>query len=258
MLNIKYRHSASKGNTFIDCPPYWIIHELYDYESEPNARMKMGLAAEEAAHCSIKSKLKDETIIQLGKDKYIKEFEGSEDDPECEWSGMIAKNFVEHLREFGKLVSFQNEKQIPGKEYGLKYDIIGKTDFEFENVIVDTKATAYIRRLKAGRVDPKWYPKEADLRQQFLYRELFSKETMLLYCSYKDTYAADLGDRVGYLEQMIQAFKNIEHVLTIAKSKEDIVRMYPLTFDNFRWKGSPEAKSFAYKVWNDAFKKGMN
>jgi len=81
---------------------------------------------------------------------------------------------------------------------------------------------------------------------------------MLLYCSYKDTYAADLGDRVGYLEQMIQAFKNIEHVLTIAKSKEDIVRMYPLTFDNFRWKGSPEAKSFAYKVWNDAFKKGMN
>ena len=78
MLNIKYRHSASKGNTFIDCPPYWIIHELYDYESEPNARMKMGLAAEETAYRSIKNKLKDEAIIQLGKDKYIKEFEASE------------------------------------------------------------------------------------------------------------------------------------------------------------------------------------
>ena len=81
---------------------------------------------------------------------------------------------------------------------------------------------------------------------------------MLLYCSYKDTYAADLGDRVGYLEQIMQTFKTIEHVLTLAKTKEDIVRMYPLTFDNFRWKGSPGAKIFATKLWNDAFKKGMN
>ena len=258
MLNIEYRHSASKGNTFIDCPPFWIIHELYGYESEPNARMKMGLAAEDAAYHSLKDKLKDDAIIKLAKDKYITELKGSEDDPECEWSGMIAKNFVIELLQFGKLISFQNQVQVPGKEYGLKYDVVGKTDFEFEEWIVDTKATAYIRRLKAGHVDPKWYPKDADLRQQFLYRELFKKNTMLLYCSYKDTYAADLGDRVGYLEQLINAFKTIEHILTLAKTKEDIVRMYPLTFDNFRWKGSPGAKTFASKVWNDAFKKGLN
>ena len=100
---------------------------------------------------------------------------------------MIAKNFVIELLQFGHLISYQNQKQVPGKEYGLKYDVVGKTDFEFEEWIVDTKATAYIRRLKAGHVDPKWYPKEADLRQQFLYRELFKKNTMLLYCSYKDS-----------------------------------------------------------------------
>jgi len=34
-------------------------------------------------------------------------------------------------------MAYQNELQIPGKDYGLEYDIIGKTDFEFENVIID-------------------------------------------------------------------------------------------------------------------------
>ena len=67
MLNIEYRHSASKGNTFIDCPPFWIIHELYGYESEPNARMKMGLAAEDAAYHSLKintlQNIKDQKMI---------------------------------------------------------------------------------------------------------------------------------------------------------------------------------------------------
>ena len=77
---------------------------------------------------------------------------------------------------------------------------------------------------------------------------------MLLYCSYKDSHAVDLGDRIGYLEQLINAFKTIEHILNIEKNTEDIVRMYPLTFDNFRWKGSPDAKEFATKVWNKAFK----
>ena len=46
-MKIKYRHSASKTNTFIDSPPFWIINELFDFESEPNARMVMGLAAED-------------------------------------------------------------------------------------------------------------------------------------------------------------------------------------------------------------------
>ena len=71
MLNIEYRHSASKGNTFIDCPPFWIIHELYDHESKPNARMKMGLAAEEAAYFSLKGKLSEETVARLQKGIYL-------------------------------------------------------------------------------------------------------------------------------------------------------------------------------------------
>mgnify|MGYP000040002313 FL=1 len=253
-MKIKYRHSASKTNTFIDSPPFWIINELFDFESEPNARMKMGLAAEDAAHYAISNQItKEEDIIKYSREQYMNECEGSFEDPECEWSGIIAHKFVENLAEFGDVVSFQNEKQISGKKYGLKYDVVGKTDFEFKDVIVDTKATAYIRRLKAGHVDPKWYPKAADVRQQCLYRDLFGKETMLLYCSPKDQYCVDMVER-DELNVLINAMKHIEHILDICKTKEDVVRIFPLVCDNFRWKGTPSAEVFAKEIWTKVLK----
>ena len=58
-MKIEYRHSASKTNTFIDSPPFWIINELFGFESEPNARMVMGLAAEDAAHYAISNQITD-------------------------------------------------------------------------------------------------------------------------------------------------------------------------------------------------------
>lgn len=261
IMKIEYRHSASKTNTFIDSPAFWIINELYDFDSGPNARMVMGLAAEDAANHALQNQITDEdTIRNFAKKKYIEESKDEvtdllpteHSDPEYEWSGIIANKFVENLPVFGEVISFQNEKQIKGDKYGLKYDVVGKTDFEFENVIVDTKATAYIRRLKTkgGIVDPKWYPKAADVRQQCLYRDLFGKETMLLYCSPTDNYAVDMVER-DELKVLINAMKHIEHILNIAKTKEDIVRMFPLTLDNFRWKGSKGSVDFAEKLWSE-------
>ena len=234
-MKIKYRHSASKTNTFIDSPPFWIINELFDFESEPNARMVMGLAAEDAAHHALSNQINDEdTITNYAKTKYL---EHSKDevtdllptehsDSEYEWSAIISNKFVKNLKEFGEVKSFQNEKQISGEKYGLKYDVIAKTDFEFDECIVDTKATAYIRRLKAGHVDPKWYPKPADVRQQCLYRDIFGKPTMLLYCSPKDEYCVDMVDRTD-LDDIINAMKHIEHILEICKTKDDVVRIFP-------------------------------
>ena len=253
-MKVEYRHSASKTNTFIDSPPFWIINELFDFESEPNARMKMGLTAEDAAHYAISNQINDENnIAKDARIQYVNKHQGAQTDDECEWSGIIAYKFVENLAEFGEVVSFQNEKQISGKKYGLKYDVVGKTDFEFKDVIVDTKATAYIRRLKAGHVDAKWYPKAADVRQQCLYRDLFGKETMLLYCSPKDQYCVDMVER-DELNVLINAMKHIEHILDICKTKEDVVRIFPLVCDNFRWKGTPTAEVFAQDIWTKALK----
>ena len=253
-MKIEYRHSASKTNTFIDSPPFWIINELFGFESEPNARMVMGLAAEDAAHHALSNQITDQdTITDYSNKKYTEHKGVIGTENECEWSGIIANKFVENLREFGDVVSFQNEKQISGKKYGLKYDVVGKTDFEFKDVIVDTKATAYIRRLKAGHVDPKWYPKAADIRQQCLYRDLFGKETMLLYCSPKDNYAVDMTER-DELKTIITAMKHIENILDLCNSKDDVVRIFPLICDNFRWKGTPTAEGFAKEIWTKVLK----
>ena len=253
-MKVEYRHSASKTNTFIDSPPFWIINELFGFESEPNARMVMGLAAEDAAHHALSNQITDQdSITDYSVRKYIEHKGITGDENECDWSGIIANKFVENLAEFGEIVSFQNEKQISGEKYGLKYDVVGKTDFEFKDVIVDTKATAYIRRLKAGHVDPKWYPKPADIRQQCLYRDLFGKETMLLYCSPKDVYCVDMVER-DELSVLINAMKHIEHILEICKTKDDVVRIFPLICDNFRWKGTPTAEVFAKEIWTKVMK----
>ena len=254
-MKIKYRHSASKTNTVIDSPPFWIINELFDFESGPNARMVMGLAAEDAAHYALSNQINDADDIAKHAESKYRDERGDASDTEQEgvWSGIIANKFVENLPEFGEIVSFQNEKQIPGDKYGLKYDVVGKTDFEFKDVIVDTKATAYIRRLKAGHVDPKWYPKAADVRQQCLYRDLFEKETALLYCSPKDVHMVDMVDR-DHLKDLIDAMKHIEHILEICKTKDDVVRIFPLVCDNFRWKGTPTAEGFAKEIWTKALK----
>ena len=253
-MKVEYRHSASKTNTFIDSPSFWIINELFGFESEPNARMVMGLAAEDAAHHALSNQITDQdSITDYSVRKYIEHKGITGDENECDWSGIIANKFVENLAEFGEIVSFQNEKQISGEKYGLKYDVVGKTDFEFKDVIVDTKATAYIRRLKAGHVDPKWYPKPADIRQQCLYRDLFGKETMLLYCSPKDVYCVDMVER-DELSVLINAMKHIEHILEICKTKDDVVRIFPLICDNFRWKGTPTAKVFAKEIWTKVMK----
>ena len=253
-MNIEYRHSASKTNSFIDSPPYWIINNLYDFSSEANARMKMGSTAEAAAEHALQNQITDEeVIIDIAKTKYL-ELKGDESDDECLWSGIIATQFVKELPQFGKIVSYQNEKQVPGEKYGLKYDVIGKTDFEFDDVIIDTKATAYIKRLKSGAIDSRWYPKNADLRQQALYKDLFNKPTALLYCSYKDVHSVDMEGREGHLDTIINGMRAIEHCIEIAKTKEDVVKMFPLTMDNFRWKGSPDAVEYAKMIWQEAFK----
>ena len=261
MLKIIEHHSASSGNTFIDCPQMWIIDKLYEFESKPNARMKMGLAAEDAAHNGLLKQINDEDHIKdYAKHQYTVEHSGSETDDECAWSGMIANTFVKELKQYGDIISYQKEADIPGDKYGLKFNIVAKTDFEFENFIVDTKATAKVWRYattvsekkqgKKGRINHNYHPKSDHLRQQFLYREIFGKECLLLYASPWDNHTSDLGD----LEQLIDCFKSIEHILNIANTKEDIVRMYPLTFDNWRWKYSPGAEDFARKIWSKAFK----
>jgi hypothetical protein len=60
---------------------------------------------------------------------------------------------------------------------------------------------------------------------------------------------------VSMLKQLIHAMQTIEHITSIAKTKEDIIRMFPLNMDNFRWGKEPDSpyKQFARELWTKAF-----
>lgn len=251
ILREDYRHSASRGNAFIDSPAYWIITELFDYSEPANARMIMGTVAEQAAEQGLKNDLSKDDIGDIVNTEWNKLYDDDTAD-EKEWAKEIAIKFIDNLGEFGDVVSYQNEKIIQHDKLQKKIKCI--TDFEFEDVIIDTKATAYLKRLKSGKLDSNWYPKQSDVRQQLLYKRIYNKPTMLLYASAKDHEAVDMLDRVSDID-LIQVFQTIEHICTIAKSKEDVVKMFPLTMDNFRWgKGMTPAKEFAMDIWNKVWK----
>ena len=257
MLKKEYCHSASSANAFIDSPAYWIITKLYDFEGPVNARMSMGTAAEHAANEAMSNLDMDESQVQkVTEAKFDDETKNEfKDAPEREWAVDIAMRFAQNLSEFGDVVSYQREV-ITAKLQILKYPIKTVTDFEFENLIVDTKATAYLKRLKKGTLDPNWYPKAADVRQQLLYQHVRNKPTMLLYASRSDHEAIDMVDRDEHmLKELIHAMRTIEHITSIAKTKEDIIRMFPLNMDNFRWGKEPDSpyKEFAKKLWTKAF-----
>ena len=99
IMKIEYRHSASKTNTFIDSPAFWIINELFDFESGPNARMVMGLAAEDAANNALQKQITNEdSITDYAKTKYLDNPGMAEEDSEYEWSAIIANKFVKDMR----------------------------------------------------------------------------------------------------------------------------------------------------------------
>jgi len=256
MLKKDYCHSASSANAFIDSPAYWVITKLYDFEGPVNARMSMGTAAEHAANEAMGNLNMDESAVQKVTEAKFDELTNNEfkESSEREWAVDIAMRFAQNLGEFGEVVSYQKET-VTFKD-GLKHPIKTVTDFEFEDVIVDTKATAYLKRLKKGTLDPNWYPKAADVRQQLLYKDVREKPTMLLYASHSDQEAVDMVDRDEHkLKEIYHAMQTIEHITSIAKTKEDIIRMFPLNMENFRWGKEADSpyKEFAKKLWIKAF-----
>ena len=117
MLKVIEHHSASAGNTFIDCPQMWIIEKIYGFETEENARMKMGHSAEEAAHHALVNQITDENdIINKAKHQYMDIHGGNDTDDECGWSQKIANTFVKELKQYGKLIHYQREYNGPYKD----------------------------------------------------------------------------------------------------------------------------------------------
>jgi hypothetical protein len=180
MLRETYRHSASSATTYATRPSEWLARYGFGLYGEDTARTAMGRAAEHGCAMALLHDLTDDEGAALA----IREFDQlmkGEVTEEREASGRIARRFLAQLRPLGRPQSYQEETIVKGERFGLRYPIKIVTDFRYEDLIVDTKAT--LRCPTACGI------REAKhVLQVSCYGRIAERAAALLYCSPSRTF----------------------------------------------------------------------
>jgi len=240
VLSNEYRHSPSGGNLFLDSSSRWVLKYGFNIRDEANARMAMGSAAEFGAQAGLMQNLTDEQITKVAIEEFDKLRDG-EVSEERSYVGPIACNFVKALKEFGQPLTYQNKllKQVDG----LNREIVGYTDFGYENLYIDTKATLrcpsnIFGHFQAGHV-----------RQQAVYAKLSGKKVALLYAT-PTKFALyhvpqQLIDRAW--ATIFGAFQAIEQLDNMFTTPEQVTKIIPLNPDSFYF--NDETYEIAQEKW---------
>jgi hypothetical protein len=114
------------------------------------------------------------------------------------------------------------------------------TDFEWEDLIIDTKATLAVPS----------QPREGHVRQQALYSVLIGKPAVLVYASHKKYKVFELTDEIirSNYETMINSFESLEVFMANAANTKTAMQMIPLNTDGYKW--SEEDREYAKTNWN--------
>ena len=200
----------------------------------------MGSAAEFGAQAGFMQNLTDEQITKVAIEEFDKLRDG-EVSEERSYVGPIACNFVKALKEFGQPLTYQNKllKQVDG----LNREIVGYTDFGYENLYIDTKATLrcpsnIFGHFQAGHV-----------RQQAVYAKLSGKKVALLYAT-PTKFALyhvpqQLIDRAW--ATIFGAFQAIEQLDNMFTTPEQVTKIIPLNPDSFYF--NDETYEIAQEKW---------
>ena len=239
-----FKHSASSVNTFIQNPSKWLCSYGLKLKEPSNPAMTRGKLAEFGAYYKIKRGMqqKDDTAFaklikwQFKRDKFLNAA------GEVENAIAIAKEFEKLLyeRQFRTIISYQ--KHIVQNVNGLNFPINLYNDFEFENMIVDTKSTL--------RCPSAPYPK--DLRQVSIYSKLIGKPVTLLYATPKKHlwYELTAEEVDKYYEEVCINFKQLEnYIMTCNNSLEQAIRITPLDTTPRPFKWDDNIKQEAEKIW---------
>ena len=151
---------------------------------------------------------------------------------------MVSQGIKEQFPDAGKPHLFQRKRRHWLE--GLEFPITTMTDFEYENMIVDTKATLAVPTV----------PRDDHVRQQALYSVLIGKPATLVYASHKKFKVFELSEeliRKNY-EVMINSFKSLETFMANVPDKETAIKMIPLNTDGFKW--NEEDSERAREIWN--------
>jgi hypothetical protein len=238
----EYRHSASKGNDWYGNPSLWIYRNLLGKRSETTPRMAMGNSAEFGCAINLFYNRSDADVVEHCTKHMVNQFDGEWFD-ETDKVGGIALNLIKGIKEaypdIGVPHLFQSYKRH--RLDTLDYPITTVTDFEWENLIIDTKATLAVPS----------QPREDHVRQQSLYSMLLGKPVTLVYASHKKFKVFELTDEMisQNYETMINSFESLEVFMANVPNTKTAMKMVPLNTDGYKW--SEEDREYAKENWNN-------
>ena len=235
-----YRHSASRGNDWYNNPSLWIYRNLMGVESETTPRMGMGHSAEFGCALGLFFNRSDKDIVEHSTKHMVDQFDGEWFD-ETDKVGSIALNLhnaiKEHFPDFKVPHLFQRYRRhsLPN----LEHPITTVTDFEWEDMIIDTKATLAVPSK----------PREDHVRQQSLYSVLIGKPVTLVYASHKKSAVYELDEEtiMSNYETMINSFESLELFMKTVPNIKTFKKMIPLNTDGYKW--SEEDRKYAQENW---------
>jgi len=258
ILSDDYRHSASRGVDYIENPSLWLIRNYFGVESTQNYSMAMGTASEWAAYkglhedydrnidyyqrCEQISRMAENQFKTLCQD-LLEEDQGVIP-KQMQKVGAIANNFIDILSNLDKELVAYNEKKIV--EYpNLKHKITYVPDFEYDDLIVDTKATQQFP------TDP-FKTKLQHIRQVSLYGLLSGKNVALLYATDKKCAIFGIPDDVVKREGefMIEVFSTIEKNNEFFKDARTFMKHNILNTEGYKW--DENTKAIADRYWSKA------
>tara|TARA_Y100000114_G_C11745990_1_gene321593 strand:+ start:608 stop:1393 length:786 start_codon:yes stop_codon:yes gene_type:complete len=255
ILSDDYRHSASRGVDYIENPSLWLMRNYFGVESKQNYSMAMGTVAEFAAYNglllkNVQSDKRNEYVQDIATEQFkvicedlLKEDQGVIP-KQMEKVGPIANNFIDILYNLDKELISYNEKKIV--EYpNLKHKITYVPDFEYEDLIVDTKATQQFP------TDP-FKTKIAHIRQVSLYGLLSGKNVALLYATDKKCAIFGIPDDIVKREGefMIEVFNTIEKNNELFKDARTFMKHHILNTEGYKW--DEDTKTIADRYWSKA------
>ena len=236
MLAETYRHSASGANMFLASPSHFVWKYGFNQREPVNPRMNMGTASEYAAYESLMGNFDDGQAQDAAIAKFDELQEG-EITPERGYVGPITVNFLTHLRKHGQPLTYQS--RLSKKVSELNIEVIGFTDFGYDNLIVDTKATLRCptninNSFAAGAV-----------RQQAVYSKITGKNVALLYATpnRSEFFPVNRPQIEAAWNVMIGAWKCIEKIAKICPTAEEATKIIPLNPDSFYWKDETYSKA---------------
>ena len=259
ILSDDYRHSASRGVDYIENPSLWLMRNYFGVESKQNYSMAMGTVAEFAAYNGLGFIKRNNYSDSNTRNEYVQDIANTQFEVMCEdllkadqgvipkqmdKVGPIANNFVDILHNLDKELISYNEKKIV--EYpNLKHKITYVPDFEYDDLIVDTKAT------QAFPTDP-FKTKMAHVRQVSLYGLLSGKNVALLYATDKKCAIFGIPDDIVKREGefMIEVFSTIEKNNKLFKDARTFMKHNILNTEGFKW--DENTKTIADRYWSKA------